>query len=368
MTGVKRGVIVDLEESVSAITAAIEEAERMSGVAIERATISVDGAHIQSLNARGVVAVSRADHEITRDDLARVEEAAAAVQLDNNRQIIQILPKYYTVDGQAHVSDPVGMNGVRLQGEAHIVTASVPAMKNLSSAVFRAGITIDDQIIVPLASARAVLSKRQRELGAAVLDIGGETTGLAVFEEGHVSFTTILPVGSNHITKDLVYGLKTNIDVAEKLKLEHSVARQPLIKDDSEIDLKGLGGNGTVKQAELDTIVSSRLGEIFSMAETELKKADKHEMLGGGIILTGGGAKMKNIEHFASDNLNLPVVIGAPQGLSGVIDRVNDPFLACAVGLMLTDLDHPTAHGGGVGRSLSKLSARVKSIFKSFMP
>ncbi len=367
MNGVKRGVIVDLEEAVSAVTAAVEEAERMSGVAIDRATISVDGAHIQSLNARGVVAVSRADHEITREDLARVEEAAASVQLENNRQIIQILPKYYTVDGQAHVSDPVGMNGVRLEGEIHVITASVPAMKNLTSVVFRAGININEQVIVPLAAARAVLSKRQKDLGVVVLDIGGETTGIAVYEEGQVSFTTILPIGSNHITKDLVYGLKTNMDVAEKLKLKHAVARSPLIKDNSTINLAAYGGSGVVKQSEIDTIVSARLSEVFELASQELAKANKNSLLGAGAVLTGGGAKMPLIDQFANHILKIPAVVGAPQGLSGVIDRVNDPFLASTVGLMLTDLDQPP-QAGKLNFNMSKAFGRVKNIFKTFLP
>ena len=369
MSGVKRGVVTDLEESVSALTAAVEEAERMSGIGIERATISIDGAHVQSLNSRGVIAVSRADHEITRDDLVRVESAAAAVNLENNREIIQIIPKYYAVDGHAHVADPVGMNGVRLEGETHIITASTPAMKNLSNVVFRAGISINGQVIVPLASARAVTNKRQRELGVAVVDIGGETTGIAVMEEGQVSFTTILPIGANHITKDLVYGLKTNIDVAEKLKLKHAVARQPLLKDTTDIDLSEFGGNGTIAQAELDTIVAARLEELFSLATAELSKVGKSSLLGAGVILTGGGAKMANIAQFAQSIVKQPVVVGSPQGLSGIIDRVNDPFLSCAVGLMLTDLDNPVAkrHSFSLG-GLSKVTDKVKSIFKTFLP
>lgn len=367
IAGVKRGVIVDLEESVTAVTAALEEAERMSGVAIDKATISIDGAHIQSLNSRGVIAVSRADHEITREDLGRVESAAAAIQLENNREIVQIIPKYYTVDNQAHVADPVGMNGVRLEAETHIITASTPALKNLSSVIFRAGITINDQEIVPLASAKAVLTKRQKDLGVIVIDIGGETTGVASFEDGQVSFTTILPIGSNHITKDIVYGLTTNIDVAEKLKLKCAIARQPLMKDSSEIDLEQFGGSGTIKQSELDTIVSARLAEIFSMAAHELGKAGKGTNLGAGAVLTGGGAKMTGIAEFASKELNLPVGIGMPQGLTGIIDRVNDPFLACAVGLMLTDMEVPKNHNL-LKDNLGKVSSKLKSIFKSFMP
>lgn len=177
-------MVVDVEETVSSITAALEEAERMSGIAIERATVSVDGAHIQSLNSRGVIAVSRADHEITREELARVEQAATAVQLDANRQILQVIPKSYTVDDQAGIVDPVGMNGIRLEVDTHIITGATPALKNLQNAVFRSGIQINDQLIVPLAAARTVLTKKQLEQGVALINIGAETTGLAVFQEG----------------------------------------------------------------------------------------------------------------------------------------------------------------------------------------
>lgn len=365
--GLRRGVVVDIEETVSSITAALEEAERMSGVAIERATISVDGAHIQSLNSRGVIAVSRADHEISREDLLRAEEAATAIQLENNRQILQVIPRSYIVDGQPNVSDPIGMSGVRLEIDTHIITAATPAIKNLSSAVFRAGININDQMIVPLASAKSVITKKQRELGAIVMDIGAETTGIVVFEEGNVSFTAILPVGSNHITKDLVYGLRTNIDVAEKVKLKYAVARQPKAKGGEKLDLSEFDINGTIATNEIDKIVSSRLHEIFTMAAGELRKAGKDSMLAAGVVLTGGCAKMPEIADFAKDILKLPVAIGKPTGFSGLTERINDPSLAAVVGLMLEDMEQPAVHVGINGR-VEKIFGRVKGIFKSFLP
>lgn len=365
--GLRRGVVVDIEETVSSITAALEEAERMSGVAIERATISVDGAHLQSLNSRGVIAVSRADHEISREDLGRVEDAASAIQLENNRQRLQVIPRSYIVDGQPNVADPVGMSGVRLEIDTHIITAATPAIKNLTSAVFRAGITINDQMIVPLASAKAVLTKKQRELGVIVIDIGAETTGIAVFEEGNVSFTAVLPVGSNHITKDLVYGLRTNIDVAEKVKLKYGVARKPKAKDSTKINLEEFDIKGTVAQHEIDQIVSSRLHEIFTMVAGELRKVGKDSLLAAGVVLSGGGAKMPEIADFARDILKLPVVVGKPTGFSGLSDRVNDPSFAAVIGLMLEDMEQPAIHVGINGR-VEKMIGRVKGIFKSFLP
>lgn len=361
------GVVVDIEETVSSITAALEEAERMSGVAIERATISVDGAHLQSLNSRGVIAVSRADHEISREDVGRVEDAASAIQLENNRQRLQVIPRTYIVDGQPNVVDPVGMSGVRLEVDTHIITAATPAIKNLTSAVFRAGIAINDQMISPLASSKAVLNKKQRELGVIVVDIGAETTGIAVYEEGFVSFTAVLPVGSNHITKDLVYGLRTNIDVAEKVKLKYASARKPKPKDDTKIDLQEFDIKGTIAQREIDQIVSSRLHEIFIMVAGELRKVGKDSLLAAGVVLTGGGAKMPDIADFARDILKLPVVIGKPTGFSGLSDRINDPSYATVVGLMLEDMDQPAIHVGINGR-VEKIFGRVKGIFKSFLP
>ncbi len=367
-TGLRRGTVSDVEETVASITAALEEAERMSGVTIEHATISVDGAHVQSLNSRGVIAVSRADHEISREDLVRVEEAAAAIQMDSNRQILQVIPKSYTVDGQTNVTDPVGMNGVRLEIDTHIITAASPAMKNLTNAVFRAGITIDDQLLVPLAAARAVLTKRQFELGVVLLDIGAETTGIVVFEEGSIAFTTILPVGSNHITKDLVYGLRTNIDVAEKLKLAKASAIKEKGRPNEKIDLVDFGGNGVVSQSEVDKIVNSRCEEILGMVATELRKAGKDSMLAGGAVLTGGGAKLPGIDKLAQDVLKLNTTVASPRGFGGISDKVKDPAYAAAVGLMLEDMHHaPTGHGG-INSAISNVVSQIKGVFKNFLP
>lgn len=366
--GLRRGVIVDIEEAVSSITAALEEAERMSGVAIEKATIGVDGGHIQSLNSRGVIAVGRADHEIVREDLLRTEEAAAAIQLDNNREILEVIPKSYIVDGQGNIADPVGMNGVRLEVDTHIITASTPAMKNLDGAVYRAGITISKHQIVPIAAARAVLTKRQKELGVVLVDIGAETTGVAVFEEGHITFTTIIPIGSNHITKDIVYGLRANIDVAEKLKTTYARAQVPKNSDKEKINLKEIGGSGEIMRRELDTIVSSRVTEIFSMVHGELRKVSKDSMLAAGVVLTGGGANLVGIADFGTEVLKLPVTIGKPTGFSGITDKVSGPAYAAVAGLMLEDMEQPVDHSGGLNRSISKAITRVKNIFRSFLP
>jgi cell division protein FtsA len=344
-SGMRKGVVVDVDETVSSITAAVDEAERISGVVIDRATISIDGAHVTSLNSKGVIAVGRADQEITIEDLNRVEEAATAIQLPLNREILQVFPRSYTVDGQGNIKDPVGMNGVRLEVE------------------------IQGQVLVPLAAARAVLTKRQKELGVAVVDIGGGTTGVAVYEEGDVLYSSVLPVGAGHITNDLAIGLRTDVDTAEKIKLKYVKAHYPKGSANEKIKIEELGGDdGTVvTRKELQEIAGARLEEIFKLVRAELKKVGKDALLPGGVVLTGGGAKLAGIEEMAKASLRLPVVVGKPSGFSGIVDRISDPAFAAPVGLMLENM----SYGPVVGRTNARLGEtvdRLKERFKKFLP
>lgn len=369
-SGLRRGMVVDVEETVSSITAALEEAERMSGIAIERATVSVDGAHVQSMNSRGVIAVSRADHEITREELARAEQAATAVQLEANRQILQVIPKSYTVDDQAGIIDPVSMNGIRLEVDTHIITGATPALKNLQNAVFRSGIQINDQLIVPLAAARTVLTKKQLEQGVALINIGAETTGLAVFQEGKLIYSSILPLGANHITKDLVYGLQTNMDIAEQIKLKYGAARRPNPRNQHKIDLAEFGGKGVVYRHDIDKIIYSRCNEIFTLVAKEISNADQQKQLTAGVVLTGGGANMSEIAEFVKHYVKLPTVIGTSHKYTGVSDKITDPGYATAIGLMLTDMEmpHSSQKGKILDGTLGKVGSKLKSVFKSLMP
>lgn len=369
-SGLRRGVVVDVEETVSSITAALEEAERMSGIAIERATISVDGAHIQSMNSRGVIAVSRADHEITREELARVEQAATAIQLDSNRQIMQVIPKSYTVDDQSDVVDPVGMNGIRLEVNTHIITGSTPALKNLQNAVFRSGIRINDRLVVPIAAARTVLTKKQLEQGVALIDIGAETTGLVVYREGKLSYSSIIPMGASHITRDLVYGLQTNMDIAEQLKIKYGIARRPNPRNQHKVDLAEFGGKGVVLRHDIDKIIYARCNEIFTMVAKEINKVDRNQQLSAGVILTGGGANMPEIVDFTKEYVKLPTEIGSSHKYTGVSDKISNPAYATAIGLMLADMDVPTNNKGVkvFDGLLGKVGTRVKSVLKSLMP
>jgi cell division protein FtsA len=368
-SGMRKGVVVDVEETVSSITAAVDEAERISGVAIDRATVSIDGAHVTSLNSRGVIAVGRADQEITADDLHRAGEAATAVHLPPNREILQVFPRSYTVDGQTNIKDPVGMNGVRLEVETHIITGATPAIKNLNRSIYQAGIDIEGEVLVPLAAARAVLSKRQKELGVVLIDIGGGTTGIAVYEEGDVLYSSVLPIGSGHITNDLAIGLRTGIDVAEKIKLKYVRAQSAKIASSEKVRIEELeSGDMMVARRELNKIVSARLDEIFQMVRSELAKVGKDLMLPGGAVLTGGGAKMGGIDEFAKDVLKLPVVIGKPEGLSGIVDRISDPAYAAPVGLMLENMSHAGQVSDRANLKLGQTVEKIKKTLRNFLP
>ncbi len=368
-SGVRKGVVVDVEETVSSITAALEEAERMSGIAIERATIAVDGAHIQSLNSKGVIAVSRADHEITKEELVRVEQASTAIQLESNRQILQVIPRNYSVDGQSGITDPVGMSGIRLEVDTHIITGLSPALKNLQNAVFRSGVQINSQLIVPIAAARTVLTKKQMELGVALVHLGSQTTGIAVYNEGKLSYTNIIPMGSNNITKDLVYGLRTGIEIAEQVKIKYGTAQHPSPRDQLKIDLSEFGGKGVVAKNDVDKIIFARLSEIFELAAKEITKIDQHQQLSAGVVLTGGGAKMTEIAEFAKGFVKLPTAVGSSQKYTGVSDKITDPAYAVAIGLMLEDMDIPkTSKSRSFDGAIGRIGHKAKAIFKRLMP
>jgi cell division protein FtsA len=369
--GMRKGVVVDVEETVSSITAAVDEAERISGVAIDRATISIDGAHVMSQNSKGVIAVGRADQEITVDDLERVEEAATAIQLPPNREIIQVFPRSYAVDSQTNIKDPVGMNGVRLEVESHIITGSVPAIKNVDRSIHQAGIAIQGQVLVPLAAARAVLTKRQKELGVALIDIGGGTTGIAVYEEGDILYSSVIPVGAGHVTNDLAIGLKTSIDVAEKIKLKYVRAHTSKTAMAEKVHIEELGGEDTlVTRKDLQNIAGARLEEIFALVRAELRKVGKDVMLPGGVVLTGGGAKLPGIEELAKETLQLPAVVGKPEGFTGIVDRISDPAFAAPIGLMLENMTfarHEPLSGAGLG-SIGPTVDRIKKTLRNLLP
>lgn len=357
--GVRKGVVVDIEATVSAITAAADEAERMAGVQIKSATVGVNGQHLISLSSHGIITLGNTSRDINEDDLARVEQAASVLQLPPNRETIQVYPQHYSVDGQEDIVDPLGMSGLRLELDSCLVTAGTPFLKNLSRSVNQAGFSINHLVAGPLASAAILLTSQEKELGCVLVDFGAMSTGVAVFEENKLLHVSVLPVGSAHITSDLAVGLRTDIQTAEKVKIEHvALESKSGEKNSRNIRVKQISGEDlVVTQQQVNSISEDRLEEIFKLVNSVLKKTKKEAMLPGGVILCGGGARLKNIDEFAKGSLRLPARVAKPEGFAGMIDRVATPAYATAVGLMAQDLkgERPASNFGGALESGKKL-------------
>ncbi|OGF03340.1 MAG: cell division protein FtsA [Candidatus Doudnabacteria bacterium RIFCSPLOWO2_02_FULL_49_13] len=373
--GIRRGVIVDIDEAVSSISEALEKAERMTGLTLDHAVVSVGGAQITSQESHGVVAVGRADGEITEADVVRVVDASQAISIPANREILHVIPKNFTVDGQTGIKDPVGMSGIRLEVDSQIIQASVPFIKNLTKCILQAGLEIDDLVLAPLASAQAVLNKKQKELGVVLIDLGGGTTGLVVFEEGDLAASTILPVGSMHITNDLAIGLRTSVDTAEKVKLQYGHAEAREVKKDVEIDLAKIDKQeeGRVSIKHIAEIIEARLEEIFDLVNRELKRINRDGQLPAGAILTGGGAKLPGVVELAKKHLRLPVSLGLPGTVTAVLDRVNEPQFATAVGLVMWANEYLLGSSRTVNKFARKFLEhesvnKMRKWFKSFLP
>ncbi|MFO0704505.1 MAG: cell division protein FtsA [Candidatus Andersenbacteria bacterium] len=370
--GIRKGVVVDLEEAVSSISGALEKAERMVGSAVEAAFVSVSADQITSQTSKGVIAVAKADGEITEDDVTRAIEAAQAVSMPPNQEILHIIPRAFNVDDQKGVKDPVGMTGVRLEVEALIIYAASNLIKNTTKAIFRAGVDIEDLVLAPLAAAQATLTKRQKELGVALVDIGGATTGIAVFEEGELLYSTVLPIGGGHVTNDIAIGLRTSVDVAEKVKVEYGFANPAEVGQGEEIDLSKIdpSESETVAKKHVAEIIEARLAEIFEMVDHEFKRLRRSGKLPAGVVLSGAAAKMPGMIDVAKKTLKLPVQVGFPKELPFAVDKIDDPAYATAVGLVLWAADlhargrAPAQRFGAVGNTVGKL----KGWFKSLLP
>lgn len=368
--GMRKGFVAHLEGPAHAIDEALGEAERMSGYQVNSATLSINGAHIVSTKADGMIAVGAADHEITHDDLRRIEEVATVGKIPANREILEVVPHEYTLDGQTGIKDPLGMTGTRLEINANVVSALGPHLHNLQKAAELA--KVDAHTITPsvLAAAKAVLTESQLENGVAVIDLGGATTSVAVFEEGDLQYTGVVPVGGMNITNDLAIGLKTDPEIAEKVKVQHAVAIPR--KDNEGVSIKDGDEVLSFTSSEIDEIVEARLEEIFELVQKELKKAGKAGQLPSGVVLTGGGAAMKAITDYAKQTLGLAARIGKPSGYGGVAEEVEQPAFATALGLMFTDTDsgvHTSdgrMGGFGGGASVKKASGLLKGFFGKF--
>lgn len=375
--GVSKGTITNLEDAVSSISRALEAAERITGVALNKAWVGINGSHIISQESRGVVGVGRSDGEIREEDVERSIEAARTVATPTNYEIIHVIPKGFTVDGQRGVKDPVGMNGIRLEVDALIIQGLGSQIKNLTKAVYRTGLDIEDLVFSILATAEAVVSERQKELGVCVLNIGAATTSLVVYEEGDVLHTAVLPIGSDHVTSDIAIGLRTSIEVAEQVKLNHATCLPDEVTKKEEINLAEMGAaeDEVVGKKFVADITQARVQEIFEHVDSELKKIDRSGMLPAGVILTGGGAKLRGIQEVAKSSLRLPVTLGLPMGVTSVIDKINDPAMSTAIGLVLWG-QHIRSLGGrrGFGSilarvgNLDKITSSIKNLLKSLKP
>lgn len=340
-SGMRRGVVTDVEESVAAIAGAVEEAERMAGLPIEAVYISMAGDHVQATNNKGLIAITRGKEEIGHDDVARVIETAQSVPVAANREILHVIPRMFIVDDQSGIKDPVGMSGTRLEVDAHVITGSTPFIKNLKRAVEQAGVPISHLVLGPLAAAKAVLSKKQMELGVVVIDIGAGTTGMVVFEDGYIYHSAVLPVGASHITSDIALGLRTSLDVAEAVKVNYGVATPILLGDKDQIDLSKFDREEeqVVSRRYVADIIEARLAELFMMIKAELRKVGRDGMLPAGAVIVGGGAKLQGIVEAAKDHLGLPAQLGFPPEFKGMVDKLNDPRYTTAIGLMLWGMD-----------------------------
>jgi len=372
--GLRKGVVVDIEETVKNISESVQEAERSSGLSIDRVVVSLSGNHITPRVSKGVIAVSRADTEVSKEDVERAMGAASAVSIQPNREIVHVIPRSFLVDEQEGVKDPVGMSGVRLEVDALIIEGSTPFIKNLTKCITETGLEVEDMVLAPLAASRAALSKRQKELGVLVLDLGGGTAGLTVFEEGEVVHSCVLPVGSSHITNDIAIGLRSDIDLAEKVKLEYGSALLSEINKKDTIDLAKLGSRetGIISRAQVVEIVEARLSEILELANKELKKIDRQGLLPAGVVLLGGGSKVPGLVDLAKEELKLPVQVGFPSEMDGIVDEIEDPSFATAIGLILWNMDSQ-AKSGGQGISLPDFSVgstvgKLKRWFRGFLP
>lgn len=368
VTGLKKGTVTEIEETVSGISEAVEIAERVCGVPIDAASVNINGNHIYSFNSQGVVAVGRADQEVTKADIARVEDAAQAVQIPANKEIIHVIPRFFTLDGGDATKDPIGMTGVRLELNAHIITVSSQAAKNINKCLNQAGVHVEDLIVTPLASAKAVLRKKQRDLGCVLVDFGACTTSIAVFEEDTLLHSCVFPVGSSHITNDLAIGLRTSIDVAEKVKLKYGQANPTETSESEKIDLSQIDikEEGIVSKKYISEIIEARLEEIFGRVRDELRKIGRDGQLPAGVIITGGGAKVKGIDDLAKKVFNLPAEVAKPHSLSGLTDKVYDPAMSTAVGLMLYAYEEGEHIGGTT--NVPEMLAKVKKFVKIFLP
>jgi len=335
--GLRTGVVVNIDSTVEAIKQAVAEAEEMAGVEIASVIAGVAGGHIRGVNSRGVVAVSGKHREVSQTDIDRALDAARTINLPQDREIIHVLPQTFVVDDQDGIKEPLGMSGVRLEVEVHLVTGATTAVRNVVRSVNRAGLQVQDIVLEPLASAEASVSTEEKELGILLIDLGGGTTDVALFRDGAVWYTGILPLGGDHISNDIAVGLRTPTADAEELKKRHGCALTALVREDETIDVPSVGGRKArhLSRHILSEIIQPRVEEIFTLVARDLARAGLEDVAAAGVVVTGGACIMRGVPELAEQVFDMPVRRGAPTGLRGLADVVQSPIYSTGVGLVL---------------------------------
>lgn len=384
--GLRKGQVVDIEEAVKTITQSLEAAERMAGYSVSGAFVTAAGTQIESQNSKGVVAVSNPQGEITQEDVLRVVEAARAISLPSSREILHVIPRYFVIDSQSGVKDPVGMNGVRLEVETHIITGATTALRNIAKCVSSVGVDVEGMVFSGLASSYSVLTDTERELGVILVDFGGGTTDISIFTDGAPAHNAVLPIGARNVTNDLAIGLRVSLESAEKIKL--ALSKNPVVavelnqegeavdkKQEDKLDLVGLGIQEDIrnvsKKTLTDGIIKPRLREILNMVKLEIQKSGFLGLTPSGVVITGGGAQTQGFSELARQELDMPVRLGLPQGVKGLVDEVNSSAMSSAVGLIFygSQFEHENGRLPLVGRvEIKGVVMRGISIFKKFIP
>jgi cell division protein FtsA len=361
-------VVVNVDAAVDSIKRAIDEAELMAGIEIDSVHVALSGPHIKGFNSRGVIAVAGKNREISRDDVRRAIDAARAVALPAGREILHVLPQDFVVDEQDGIGAPVGMTGARLEVNVHIVTGSVSSTQNIIACVNRAGVGVADTVIEQLAASEAVLTQDEKELGVALVDIGGGTADLAIFERGSLWHTGVVAVGGDHFTNDIAVGLRTPIPDAEKLKRKSGCALSSMVDEEATIDVASVGGRKPRLMARriLSEILQPRAEEIFHLVWDEIRRAGYEKSLNSGIVLTGGGAILEGMPEIAEQIFDLPIRRGLPEGIGGLADHVSSPTFGTPVGLVLyAHRNRPTEHPDG-SSAFARVAGRLRGIFREF--
>ena len=366
--GLKKGVVVNIESTVQSIKRAVEEAELMSGCQITSVYAGIAGSHIKSLNSHGIVAIK--DQEVTAADVARVIDAARAVAIPADQKILHVIPQEFIIDNQDCIKEPVGMSGVRLEAKVHMVTGAVSAAQNIIKCVQRCGLSVNDVILEQLASSYSVLSEDEKELGVCVVDIGGGTTDIAVFIDGAIRHTAVIPIAGDQVTSDIAVALRTPSQFAEEIKIKYACALTPLASPDESIEVPSVGDRPPRKLARqtLAEVVEPRYEELFALIQAELRRAGMEDMIAAGIVLTGGSSKVEGVVELAEEVFHMPVRLGCPQFVKGMQEVIHNPIYATGVGLLLYGHEHQDQESSDkrfVDSSSEGLWARMRAWFSS---